>query len=165
MKRITVYPEPRTLKILGQSTPLLNLALDCWARQIVAGAAEVEGLLTKAEWLFLADCLNGHVFAAYEDQASLVLSVHDSHQLDGTGDKWFESEVAEHVEELEAKLRGLSYPAVWAVFLAVQFFWDNHDALDMRSDEWWRASFRTRWNPDQQDQSDVTSGDDPTQHR
>jgi hypothetical protein len=45
MKRITVYPESRTLRILGQSTPLLNLALDCWAREIVAGAAEVEELL------------------------------------------------------------------------------------------------------------------------
>jgi hypothetical protein len=161
MKRITVYPEPRTLKILGQTTPLLNLALDCWAKQILAGAAKVEGLLTKAEWLFLADCLNGHMAAACEDASSLVLSVHDSHELDGIGEKWFESEVKEHVEEFKQKLRGLSYPAVWAVYLAVQFFWDNHEVLDLLSDDWWQISFRTRWNRDKQSGSpeDATAED------
>ncbi len=154
MKRVTVYPEPRTLRILGQSTPQLNLALDCWARQVVAGAAEAEGLLSKPEWLFLADCLNGHLADAREDNSSLVLSVHDSHELDGTGHKWFEAEAAEHVEEVKAKLRGLSYSAAWAVILAVQFFWDHHESLDLLADEWWRVSFRTQWNRDKQGDPD-----------
>jgi hypothetical protein len=153
MKRITVYPEPRTLKILGQTTSPLNLALDCWAKQIVVGAAEVEKLLTQPEWFYLADCLNGHVPTAWEDQSSLVLCVHDSHELDGIGGKWFESEINEHVEELEQKLRGLSYQAMWAVHLAVGFFWDNHDVLDLHSD-WYRVAFRTQWQRD--DQSDTT---------
>lgn len=149
MKRITVYPEPRTLKILGPSTPQLNLALDCWANQVVKGAAEVEALLSKPEWLYLADCLNGHTAEAREDGESLALSVGDAHEFEGTGEKWFESDVAEHVGELKSKLLGLSYPAAWAVFTSVHFFWDNHDTIDMRADEWWRVSFRTRRNRDE----------------
>jgi len=154
MKRITVYPEPRTLKILGRSSPQLNLALDCWAKQVVQGAAVAEALLTKPEWLFLADCMNGHIGTARDSQESLALGVHDSHELDGTGEKWFESEAAEHVEELKLKLRSLSYSAARAVYLAVEFFWDNSDAVDLHSDEWWRVSFRTRFNRDRDDGTD-----------
>lgn len=149
MKRITIYPEPRTLKILGRSTPQLNLALECWARQVVQGAAEAEAVLTKPEWFLLADCMNGHLGTASESQESLVFGVHDSQELEGTGEKWFASEVAEHVEELKAKLRGLSYSAARAVYLAVEFFWANAGKLDIESDEWWRVSFRTRWNRDE----------------
>jgi|GEM_PF-4974608 len=159
MKRITVYPDPRTLKILGRSSPQLNAALECWASRVVQGAAEVEALLTRAEWSYLADCLNGHAADPDEDGATLALSVHDAHEFDGIGDKWFESEVTEHVAELKSKLLGLSYPAVWAVFIAIRFFWDNHDTLDMKTDEWWRVSFRTRFERDENTQEDDSEQD------
>jgi len=141
-KTLTVYPNPRALIILGTGTRELNQALECWADAVARGTAENAGRYSRAEWSLLADCCNGtHFEPTVASPGRLLASqVLDAEQLDRLGAKWLErpSDVASLAEKLER----LTYPQAWAIIVAVQFFWELHERIDLHTDEWWRTAFR-----------------------
>lgn len=134
-KRLTVYPDPRALVVLGQSAPTLNRALESWAR--VVGEATEELKLSRSQWNYLADCLNGHVFDSLTGPGALGAEVRDAERYDGFGEKWDVDAVA-----LAEITTALSWEATAAVIAAVQFFWEHYQTIDPRKDEWWTLRFR-----------------------
>ena len=59
MKKLTVYPDPRALAVLGTSAPALNQALECWANVMAKATLDNSKSLGKEEWGLLADIING----------------------------------------------------------------------------------------------------------
>lgn len=148
-KKLTVYPSLRALEILGQSAPALNQGLDCWAQVIAEASADNSKLLVAAEWAALADVLNGTLHEPGISNAGemLAASVEDGDRFDGLGEKWFGKDAAKKVPALGEKLRGLDYAHAWAVIVAVQFFWHNHETISV-NETWWTVAFRREHNSD-----------------
>lgn len=139
--QLTVYPSPRSIQVLGSSSPALNQALDCWAYLIGRATLENAGRFSRAEWLYLADCGNSTMWTPEFDAArSIVHQVRDANELDGLGKKWLSK--PSDVDKLAGKLEGLSYQEAWAVIVAVELFWDNHEDIDTGKDEWWTLDYR-----------------------
>jgi len=152
-KTLTVYPEPNDLAIVGGNSPACNRAIACWARVLRRSMP----VLSRAEWNFLADVLNGdfegdYVLALFEHGASaLALEVHDAQGLDGTGDKWFGEELSRGsgqigADELEAKVAALTWEQIQYVRTAAAFFWSSPaiHRIDHEVDDWWTIEFRAR---------------------
>lgn len=175
--RYSVYPNTRAVDFLGNSAPALNRAIECWAAlltramadnakkiwnpQAVNSSGRLEDMYAIQEWCVLADTLKDMPFNP--DFANpgelLATAVEDANKLDDIGSKWFmenlPSEDYSRVEladkciaELAKTLRGLDYVHAWAVFVAVQWFWEHHaEGIDIKKDEWWTLSFRRQWLP------------------
>lgn len=138
-KRITVYPSPLSLRILGDSSPALNQAVDCWAIAIQRAAADNAKLLTREDWCLLADVNNGTMWEPGDTSpaSGLRAQVEDGDRLDGLGKKWYTKNAREQVRELAATVGGMDYIHAWAIVTVCQRFWDRHDTINMRTDEWW----------------------------
>lgn len=115
------------------------------------------------EWCVLAEALKDKTFDP--DFASpgylLAAAVEDAHRFENVGHKWFgafevipDKDLDHHrtrcLEELLEKLRKLDYAHAWAVILAVQWYWEHHEQIDIEKDEWWTLAFRREWTAKQQ---------------
>lgn len=145
MKKLTVYPGPRALAVLGQSAPMLNQALECWAAVIARASADNSKIFDAAEWKYIADLLNGtlHEPEIGNPGELLASSVEDGAALDGLGEKWFAKTPAARVQVLAEKVRGLDYAHAWAAIVAVQWFWENSDSVSVDA-PWWTLAFRRK---------------------
>jgi len=133
-QRITVYPAPRTLAILGDGSPGLNLALDAYARMIGLATVDNEDEFSRGEWCALADVSNGTIYSPDVSPAlQLVAQIEDADVLEGLGTKW---EI--DAQALAEKLRKISDVRAWAIVFAVRRYWDRHQEIDLQRDEWWR---------------------------
>jgi hypothetical protein len=148
-KKLSIYPDDDARRIVGGNSPACNRAIACWARVL----RESQPDLSRAEWNFLADVLNGTLVepAAHHGPAALALEVHDAQALNGTGDRWFADELRrgsgqEATDRLLAKIKGFSWQQCEYVTTACAFFW-SHTApgeIDHQVDPWWTVEFRCR---------------------
>lgn len=147
-KQITAYPDPTALAIVGGTSPACNWAIECWARVLRESQPE----LTRAEWNFFADLLNGTwlLDGASSTTQHLSLEVHDGHELNRLGDKWLieeggdPAEADAAVKELLAKIAEWNYPTVQYVLAAVTCFWHRAQTVDHKTDDWWTIPFRVK---------------------
>ena len=138
-KRITVYPDEQTLRVLGETTPELNRALEVHGEQIVRATAAINDQLCRGEWSYLADCFNGTLFEPGFSNLGdcLAHGVEDEDEFYRTGQKRGVT-----VAALAEKLRRLSYIEAWAVVTAISWFWQHHEQINVDQDEWWTIGFR-----------------------
>lgn len=152
-RQLTIYPDATARAIVGGNCPACNRAIECWALVLRQSMPD----LSRAEWNFLADVLNGSfegdvalgMFA--HGASALALEVHDAQALNGTGDKWLGEELERGsgqaaADALEAKVAGLSWEQVQYVRTATGFFWAHTDPgeIDHDKDDWWTIPFRVR---------------------
>lgn len=162
-KRLTIELDDTTRYILGAAAgrtkstgtnmPACSIAAACWARLLRQSVPD----LSRAEWNFLADVLNGTVdgdwaMGTYEHGAAgLALEVHDAQALNGTGDRWFGEDTQRGsgqaaADALEAKILAMPWPQIRYIWTATAFFWSEPGmaAIDHGRDEWWTIEFRVR---------------------
>lgn len=133
----------RQLSLESHDHTRLQLHLTAWATAL-ADAAEELGL-SRAEWNYLADVLNGCWLLppVSSPQTLLAAEVEDGHRLNGLGPKWFSAADAdERVRHLVERIMAMSYTQAWAVLAAVTWFWDHSQEIDHQQAEWWRPSFQ-----------------------
>lgn len=166
---LTVTPAlAKSLRILGLSPEPDNEAglAVAGAMQITAtvgryadavdrASRELDRLLRREEWNFLADCLNGcaDVWEWSETPMGsmflILAEAEDSQKLNGTGDKWFGQEIQpgsgeKKTADLLEKLRGLTQIHGDAILAATRYFWSHGQEVDHSEDKWWTVDFRTR---------------------
>jgi hypothetical protein len=163
-KRYSIYPSPRALEILGTSSPALNQAIDCWGALLARATADNRKVFSNGEpseyqvhalleWGLLTEVLKGKNFdPEFASPGHLIAtSIEDAHRLEDTGRKWFDSVL--DMEDYENGLQGavsdfvkrlqeLDYVHAWALIVAVQWYWEHHDKIDVRKDAWWTVQFR-----------------------
>lgn len=151
--QLTIYPEADDRRIVGDNTPACNQAIACWARVLRAAEPTIE--LSREEWNFLADVLNGsfegdYALGLYEHGASaLALEVHDAQALNGTGDRWFGDELLAGsgqaaADALEQKIQAMSWTQIQYIRTATCFFWSDAGVgrIDHTKDAWWTIRYR-----------------------
>ena len=165
-KRITVYPGPRVLAVLGETSPALNQALEVWAMQVARATEDNSRTFTATEWGLVADVCNGTLWepSVESPAAMLATNVIDGHNLDGAGYRWFGEDgtalalkraginqdkpnkemvmVDGKVSALVGKLQQLDAVHAWAMVCAVQWFWSAEN-VDLKS-PWWTLAYRRR---------------------
>lgn len=147
-KRIQVYPEPQTLRVLGaglagEGATNLNAALDTFADLLARATKATEGKFTGTEWNCIADANNGAYHHARMDaRSSIAANVADGHSLEGLGAKWFKRDVDNSVNKLVEKINRLDHVGGIAVAWAVRMFWQRCQEIDHQKDEWWTLAFR-----------------------
>jgi hypothetical protein len=141
-KLLTLYPNVRALQVLGTTAGHLNQSLECWANLVARAGVENARRFLPDEWLYLADCCNGTVWEPdFSDPGRLLAEqVREADHFDALGARWLTGPA--DVPELAEKLSGLNYAQAWAVIIAVQFFWDNRDEINVPADEWWTVPYR-----------------------
>jgi hypothetical protein len=86
--------------------------------------AELKGIFTPAEWMLMADSLNGTIasadFRCYP--SALAANIEDSDKFDNIGAKWNVD-----VKKLIYKIEDLTAAQVDAVFARVEAFWDSEE--------------------------------------
>jgi hypothetical protein len=173
-KRYSVYPAPRAIEILGASAPELNQALECWAALLARAIADnskvfrgpSDSISMLNEWGVLAEVLKGMRFDPEfaHPKELLATAVEDAHRLENIGSRWcqaFSGSRDEAVGKLVEKLRKLDYPHAWAIIVAVQWFWEHHEAIDMKKDPWWTLAFRRKWNQEHSGKKDAAAAEEP----
>ncbi len=153
-KKVTLFPDAHSLAILSATadTAGINGALRRYSGSIVQASRELESVLVRAEWNYLADCLNG--CADLWDYAETPLSsltliraeAHDAHRLNRTGGKWFgETKKAgdKGAAELGQKLDAMTALHGDAILCAVRHFWE-HPGIDHTVESWWTVEHRVR---------------------
>ncbi len=134
------YPEPRTAQILGgASSTAYNAALDFAAQALYVQQQQLEKHITPKGWAFLSDVLNGTVTDGRWNAAMLVAEIEDARRLDG---KTMDDEDVEKFVDL---IRGCHHVTVQAILFTVRFFWENHDRINIKRDQWWTMEFRCRF--------------------
>lgn len=138
-------PAPGATQITG--------AMARYADAIGRANRELERTLTREEWNFLADVMNGCVdiwcgAPANAFLRDLLANAADGQALDGTGDKWLGNELEpgsgeKATKALLAKLRGLTVIHADAIMCAIRYFWLHCQDVDHVSDEWWTLEYRT----------------------
>lgn len=161
-KRATIIPDHDALAVLGveADTAGINGSLSRYAGLIERAAAELTAVLERAEWNYLADCLNGCADLWMDTPIHTLTLIgaeaEDAHRLNRTGDKWLTSagdrlaKPAERkaadakVAEMLAKLQSLTALHGEAIMAAVRHFWseDGVESIDHTKDEWWTVKFR-----------------------
>jgi hypothetical protein len=171
-KRYMVYPAPKAVEVVGDSTPALNQAIECWGAVLARAIADNSDIFLKShfedlgdgkidehyvhDWGVLADALKGvRVDPDFGNPAYLLSSaVEDAHRLNKVGFRWLEPnldfdgtrEVDPAIYELVEKLKNLDYVHAWAIIVTVQWFWEQcEQGMDIRNDAWWTLPFRRQW--------------------
>lgn len=84
--------------------------------------AELKGVFTPAEWMLMADSLNGTIasadFRCYP--SALAANIEDSDKFDNIGDKW-----GVDVANLCSKIDKLTAAQCDAVFSRIEAFWND----------------------------------------
>jgi len=140
----TVYPSDRATKILGTSATRLNQAIEVFADAIAHHTVDLKDYDRKF-WNFFADVLNGFwANETFRMRHAISAEFEDAENLDGKASKWNISK--KELEKLIDFLREDSSDFdAWAIVCSCQFFWDNHEKIDMQKDEWWTISFRLQF--------------------
>jgi hypothetical protein len=134
----TIYPNAKSLKILGYRASNLNRAIDAWAHEIENATEYNADCFNRLEWCFLADLLNSTVLEpSYCDQKNLSAEVEDAAKYNQLDKKW-----RIDVSNLSNRILGLSWARLWALYEAVRFYWDHYDIIDLQKDQWWTIQFR-----------------------
>lgn len=103
-------------------------------------ALAVEPMFARGEWLLLADATNGLLWDAGLSAKTAIRLEVEAHDHDNRiGEKW-----SVNVDDLLAKLNSLDEIEAEAVAIALRWFWDHHETIDMTEDRWWTVAFRTR---------------------
>jgi hypothetical protein len=146
-KVLTVYPDPLGLAIVGGNAPAINRAVECWARKLREIEPTVD--LSRQEWNFLADVLNGTMSDNAWNGSWLAQEAHDAQSLNGTGDRWFGEDGQrgsgdEAARALVEKLAAMSWDQAQYVLAATAFFWSKAgiDVINHDQHEWWTIRFR-----------------------
>lgn len=172
--RYSIYPAPKAVEVVGNTSPALNQAIECWAALLVRAMADNTERICPwylgdsdfspdcqhilYEWCVLAEALQGKRFDP--DFANpgdlLTAAVEDARRLEHVGDRWFRSEFDGEMHaagykscfrELVEKLHKLDYAHAWAVIVAVQWFWEHQEqGIDLGKDPWWTLKFRSEWH-------------------
>ncbi len=142
MKKLTVYPDPRALAVLGTSAPALNQALECWANVMAKATLDNSKSFGKEEWGLLADVNNGTLHEPiWGNPGELLASaIVQAQALEGAPAKRQGT-----AAKLADKLRKLDYAHAWGIIIVVQWFWDNHEKIDIQKDPWWMLAFRKKF--------------------
>ncbi|MDI3504949.1 MAG: hypothetical protein PWQ81_171 [Bacteroidota bacterium] len=86
--------------------------------------AELKGVFTPAEWMLMADSLNGTIatsdFRCYP--SALAANIEDSDKFDNIGEKW-----GVDVPRLIDKINRLTSAQVDAVFSRIEAFWNDEN--------------------------------------
>jgi len=138
-KKLTIYPHPRSLQVLGDTTTDCNYAIEVFSNLIIEATDSLN--VDREEWEMLADLLNSTIIqSGISAKTQLILELEDSiklerrdelHGIDGG--------------KLIKKLCEYSEMQCQAIVLAVRFFWRNHLKVKIRHDDWWTIPFRLRF--------------------
>jgi hypothetical protein len=172
--RFSVYPAPKAVEVIGNTSPALNQAIECWAALLARATAANGRLFQQAdptemhfenilcqmnEWSLLAKALKG---LRFDPELAipgplLATAVEDAHTLVYSGSECLnwgncdstvikDKDIDAEVKKTVEKLRSLDYAHAWAVIVAVQWFWEHHDeGIDINQDPWWTLAFRRTW--------------------
>lgn len=142
MKKLTVYPDPRALAVLGTSAPALNQALECWANVLAKATLENSKIFGKEEWGLLADIINGTLHEPIWANPGELLAgaIVEAQALEGAPPNRQGA-----AARLADKLRKLDYAHAWAIIIVGQWFWDHHEKIDIQKDSWWTLAFRKKF--------------------
>jgi hypothetical protein len=170
---ITITPAlSRSLAILGLSPDLepdagvpvpgaqqIVGAITRYADAVDRASRELDKLLTREEWNYLADVLNGcaDIWEWSETPMGsmflILAEAEDAHSLNRTGDKWFGEELEpgsgdKATKVMLTKLRGLSQIHGDAILAATRYFWSHAQEVDHIEHQWWRVEYRTKAKED-----------------
>ena len=172
--RYSIYPAPRAVEIVGNTSPALNQAIECWAALLARALADngktffqgeildlspgMDDPVGVQEWSLLADVLKEkRIEPDFANPCDLLATaIEDAHRLEAVGHKGFvwgsfdastpTLDVDARIDKLVQKLRKLDYAHAWAVIVAVQWFWEHHEeGIDIKNDAWWTLSFHREW--------------------
>lgn len=148
-KRASIVPDQTALAVLAATpdTDGINGSLRRFAALVAAAARDLEAVLSRPEWNYLAAALNGCAdLWAWTDAPVPALTLiaaeaWDAHRLNREGDQWFggKKKADEAVAELCRKLKALT-PAHGE---AVRRFWAD-TGIDHAQEEWWTLAHRLR---------------------
>jgi hypothetical protein len=151
-QRVQVFPSQHAMDVLGIDAEerglggALTHAIECWAEAMRRVGAEVAGMFSRQAWCLLADVLNG-TWTLDRNWTGHVLAIEvsDAARLDGAGEKWFGKGAELKVKGLVVGLADLDFVQAHAVLLAVRWFWEHHEKIDIQKDDWWTPAFRARF--------------------
>jgi hypothetical protein len=171
MRRISLAVSPRldqVLRTLGlepeakpddgvpaDGATQVTSALSRYADSIERASRELDRVLVRAEWNYLADVMNGCADlwdwseSPIPSLSLIRANAEDAHRLDRTGDKWFGEELDtgsgdKAAKAFFAKLAKLEPIHGDTILASVRWFWRHHIAIDHSEDFWWTIEFRTR---------------------
>jgi hypothetical protein len=165
--RYSIYPASKATEIIGDTAPALNQAVECWAALLSRATADNSNKIVKSrfsdlgggrievdylhEWGVLADTLREMRFDPEFANPSFLLAsaVEDAQRLQGVGFRWLEPslnfdgslEVNPAIFRLIEKIKNMDYAHAWAIIVAVQWYWENHEMI-AKEDEWWTLAYR-----------------------
>lgn len=169
MRRINIYVSPqndRSMRVLGldpdgnpddgvpaDGATQVTAALARYADAVARAGVEVDKILVRAEWNYLAGVLNGCAnlwdWSETPMPSTLLIraNAEDAHSLNGAGDKWFGDELDagsgdKAAKAFFAKLAKLTPIQGDAILAAVRWFWRHHAAIDHSEHMWWAVEFR-----------------------
>jgi hypothetical protein len=167
--RYSIYPAPKAVEVVGNSTPALNQAIECWAALLTRAIADNEKSFSCSynehhtaeyhplhEWRLIAEVLKDRRFdPEYPNPGQLLATaIEDTHRLENIGLDWKDvpdflaergpqKEVDTAVKNVCSKLLALDYVHSWALITTVRWFWENHQkGIDIKKDSWWTLLFR-----------------------
>lgn len=134
-ERLTVYPAPRSLAVIGASSVNCNLALEIFGGLLSEAIRQNEDLLTRAEWCYLCDLLNGTMITSEMQNSWLTVGIAEGAELEGLAEKWLHN--SGDLESFISKIRALDTMRFWAVIWVVRRFWERCEEIDLSKDEFW----------------------------
>lgn len=175
--RYSIYPAPKAVEVVGSTSPALNRAVECWAALLARAIGDNSKIFSQSysaegpfsenplhEWGALADALKEVRLDPDFPHPGILLAaaVEDDYRLGDAGYKWFSTERGERMKDdeyaryrdnaiaaLVKKLRELDPVHAWAIYVAVQWFWEHHgEGIDIK-DPWWTWAFRRQWHQKQ----------------
>lgn len=147
-RRVTIIPDDEALAVMGYDlnldrtviTEAINGSCRAAARLIAQAGRELEGVISRAEWNAIADAMNGSAelydYGRVHTPALQMITANLEDSL-GIGKKW-KFDVADLCRRLDA----LTPTHGEAILAAVRWFWQHCQAINHRTDEWWRSAFR-----------------------
>jgi len=138
-KRITVYPGPVAIRVVGETSPRLNTALRGWTTALQQAAVENAARLDREDWQMLTTATENYRPHAEDTAPGVALAgaVSAAQSVSRAGVQWYGADAVQRTYALAAALRGMDYVHVWAVLIASRTFWDQHTRLNPYHDEWW----------------------------
>lgn len=124
---------PECLKLLGGTKSAYLSAMEYTANRLTSSMPT----LSRNEWNYLADVLNGTLFDVQYTGEVLAFEVSDGNKYEQLGTKWNVD-----VKVLEAKMQALSVDEVIYLLFAIHYLWSNCETIDLRNDEWWTLEYR-----------------------
>lgn len=143
-KRLVIYPADTARMIVGGSSPACNRAVECWAVVLRRSMPD----LSRAEWNFIADILNGTfiadgAFSGHEYGAgALAAELADAQSLSGRGDRWLGDDADAAVANLVIHVKSMTWEQVQYIYTACLFFWGDNEIAP--EDEWWTLPYRVQ---------------------